>query len=371
MKKGMFVLLGCVLALILVAGACAQTSPSTAQPPAPAPAPAPAAAPAAPAKPVELTYSYQFPADYGQSLNIIEWGKTIESLSQGRVKITMYPANTLTPAAQAYDGAVNGVSDLAAAFGSYTPGRFPIMGMLDLPAGHIMNAAANSLMGMDLYNKFKPKELADTHFLYVSVFMPGAIITANKPVRTMEDLKGMRIRATGIANACVTALGASPVSMTADAVYDALWKNTVDGTVGTPNMLEGWKYGEVSKYTTLAGQAGYCGAYLVVMNNAKWNSLPADIQNIFTTVSNLWAEKSGETWNQMEWHGYNWAKAKGHQFITLDPQEEARWVSAITPVVNDYAKGVDDKGLPGTDALNYVKQRADQYSQTYPAVIFK
>ncbi len=322
------------------------------------------------AKPIELSYSNQFPATYGQGLASAAWAKEIEKRTNGRVKITIHYSGTLTDPVNCYEGVVTDISDIGHSCLAYTRGRFPLMEVLDLP-GYPLNALVPTRVTEDFYRKFMPKELADTHVLYMHAHLPGTITTVKKPVRSLEDMKGLRIRSTGLATKIVEALGATPVAMTKGDQYDAMRKGVVDGTVSTPNELLGWKVAEVAQYSTLLLDVGYVTAMFITMNNDKWKSLPPDIQKVFTEVSNEWVEYTGKEWNRMEIEGYQHGKKVGHTFIYLTPQEQARWRNAVKPLQDDYVKATESKGLPGKEAVEYRRQLIEKYSKMYPPLKFE
>lgn len=343
-----FICLALILAALPFIGACAKPAPT-------------------PVKPIELSVSHLFPAAYGQAIAIADWTAEIERRTEGKVTFTLYPVGTLVSPVEMYEGVVKGATDIGMSCPSYTRGRFPLQEVLELPGLYPFNAVVTSRVGDDFCRKFKPEEFADTHLLYLHVHIPGTIMTVDKPVSALEDIKGMRIRATGMAAELVEALGAVPVPMPASDAYDALQKGVIDGTVGSPNMLKGWRFGEVTKYTTIAPEAGYVTGFFVAMNLDKWNALPRDMQKIFDEVSIEWVEYTGEAWNEMEIEGYKYAKEElGHTFITLPPEEAARWHERVIPLHNNYVKGVEAKGLPGKEALDFCKEQADKYSKIYP-----
>ena len=321
-------------------------------------------------KPIELSYSSFFPASYGMGQAATAWAKEIEKRSNGRVKITMYHGGTLTDAAGCYEGVVTGISDIGQSVLAYTRGRFPLMEVLDLP-GYPPNALVTTRVADDFYRKFQPKELADTHILYMHAHIPGTITMVKKPVRTLEDMKGMKIRATGLATKIVEALGATPVAMAIGEQYDAMRKGVVDGTVAAPNMLLGWKLAEVSQYSTFVRDVGYVSAMFVAMNLNKWNALPPDIQKIFTDVSNEWVDYSGKQWNAIEIEGFQYAKKAGHTFINLPEQEQARWRAAVRPLEDGYIKSMAAKGLPGKEAIEYRRQLIQKYDRMYPRLNYE
>lgn len=321
-------------------------------------------------KPIDISYSSLFPAAYGMGQAATAWAKEIEKRSNGRVKITVHHAGTLTDAVACYEGAVTGISDICQSVLAYTRGRFPLMEVLDLP-GYPLNAMVTTRVADDFYRKFQPKELADTHVLYVHAHIPGTITTAKKPVRTLDDMKGLKIRATGLATKIVEALGATPVAMQMGEQYDAMRKGVVDGTVASPNTLLGWKLAEISNFSTLLFDVGYVSAMFVTMNENKWNALPADIQKIFTDVSRDWVDYTGKEWNRIEIEGFQYGKKVGHTFINLSDQEQARWRKAVQPLQDAYIKAMAAKGLPGKEAAEYRQQLIQKYDKMYPRLKYE
>lgn len=322
------------------------------------------------AKPIELSYSSFFPATYGLGQAATAWAREVEKRANGRVKITIHHAGTLTDAANCYEGVVNGISDIGQSVLSYTRGRFPLMEVLDLP-GYSLSAMLTTRVSDEFYKKFKPKELADTHVLYLHAHIPGTIATVKKPVRTLEDLKGMKIRTTGLATKIIEALGGTPVAMPKGDQYDAMNKGVVDGTVSSPNELVGYKVAEVAKYSTILGDIGYVSCMFVTMNNEKWKALPPDIQQVFTEVSNEWVEYTGKEWNRIEIEGFQYGKKVGHPFIYLTPQEQARWRNAVKPLQDNYIKAMQAKGLQGKEAAEYRQQLIEKYGKVYPPLKYE
>ena len=123
----------------------------------------------------------------------------------------MFAGGTLTPADKCYDGVEKGISDIGMSVLGYTRGRFPLSEVIDLPLGYRSGAAATELVNA-FYGKFQPKEFDSVKIMYFHAHGPGFLHT-KKPVAKLEDLKGMKIRCTGLAAKIVTALGGIPVAM--------------------------------------------------------------------------------------------------------------------------------------------------------------
>jgi TRAP-type transport system periplasmic protein len=304
-------------------------------------------------KPVELTYSIFFPAPHKNTVLAGEWAKEIEKRTQGKVKITVFPGGTLTPATTCYDGVVKGISDIGMSVLGYTKGKFPLTEVIDLPLGYTNGLEATRLVNQYL-QKFRPKEFDDVKVLYLHAHGAG-ILHAKKAVTKLEELKGMRIRCTGTVTEIVKALGGVPLSMPMGETYDALNRGMLEGTMGTLESLEGWKLGEVVKFTTENYGSAYSTAFFVAMNKEKWNSLPADIQKIIETVNQEWIDKTGRIWDEIDKSGREFSLKRGNKSILLSKEEDQRWAKAVTPVLDEYVKNMKEKGLPGEEALRFCR----------------
>jgi TRAP-type C4-dicarboxylate transport system substrate-binding protein len=309
------------------------------------------------AAPIKLTFSIFFPPTHGQAIAAIDFGKEIEKRTNGKVQITAFPGGTLTKAPLCYDGVVKGISDMGNSCFAYTRGRFPVMAAVDLPMGYTSGTVATRVAN-EFAKSVNPKELQDVKVLYVHAHGPGLLHT-KKPVRTLEDLKGMKIRATGLSAKVVEALGGVPVAMPQGGTYEALKKGVVEGTFSPMEVLKGWKQGEVIKYTTECYSVGYTTAMFIVMNKAKWNALPADVKKVIDDLSNGWVIVHGQTWDLTDQEGRNFTEKLGNELISLSDAESARWRNAVEPVIKAYAS----KTPNGATYVSTVQKLIKKYSK--------
>ena len=292
------------------------------------------------AKPTKLTFSIFFPPTHGQTKAAMAWAKEIEQRTDNKVQISVFAGGTLTKAPQCYSGTVKGISDLGFSLFAYTRGRFPVMAAVDLPMSY-PNGKVASRVAQEFAKTFKPKELSDVKVLYLHAHGPGLLHT-KKPVKKLEDIKGMKIRATGLSAKIVKALGGVPVAMPQGGTYEALKKGVVEGTFGPMEVLKGWKQAEVIKYTTEDYSVGYTTTFFVVMNLDKWNALPADIKKIFDEVSDKYTDVHGKVWDSTDQEGRKYTQSLGNKIISLSDEESARWRKAAEPVINDYIANTPD-----------------------------
>jgi len=306
---------------------------------------------AAQQKVISLNYANFFPAPHKHSILADQWCKEVEKRTNGRIKIAYFAGGTLSPAAQIYDNVVKGIADIGFSCFAYTRGKFPLTEVIDLPIGLRNGITATHLIN-EYYKKFKPKEIDEVKVMYLHAHGPGMLHT-KKPVSKLEDLKGMKIRATGLAAKIVTALGAAPVGTTMPETYDALRTGVADGAMAPFEALQGFKWGEVVNSSTVAYGSGYSTGMFIVMNKNKWNQISKEDQATIEKINEEWIEKQGRLWDEIEKEGIEFTKKRGNKIIYLSKEEDARWAAAVKPMLDEYRKSMKAKGLPGDEALKF------------------
>jgi len=300
-------------------------------------------------KTIKLSYSVFFPPTHIQCQTAEAWAQAINEQSNGRVEITVYPGGSLTKAPKVYDGVVNGISDIGMSCYAYTRGRFPLLEAIDLPVGYPDGMTATKTANA-IIQKYHPKEIADVHTLYVHAHGPG-ILASKKPVRTLEDLNGLKVRATGLSSKIVQSLGGAPIGMSQPETYEALQRGVVEATFCPIETLKGWKQGEVIDYITNSQAIGYTTAMFVVMNKEKWETLPKDLKKLFNEVSADYIEKHGQAWDDADAEGLAFVKDLEKTIIPLSEEEASRWKQAVKPLLDEYIQSTTEKGLPGDKVL--------------------
>ena len=305
------------------------------------------------AKTVELNYSVFFPPSHGQCEAAVAWAKEVEKRTDSCIRITVFPGGTLTKANQCFDGVAQGISDIGMSCFAYTRGRFPVMEAADLPLGYPDGLTATRTANA-FYRKHHPKELSRVKVLYLHAHGPGLLHT-RKPVRTLSDLGNMKIRSTGLSAKVVKALGGVPVAMPQGDTYESLQKGVVEGTFGPIEVLKGWRQAEVVTSTTDCRTVGYTTTMFVVMNLAKWQALPADLQAIMETVNNEWIDVHGKRWDDVDAAGRAYTLERGNQILSLSQAENAKWQQAVQPIIDQYVQSASAKGIDGKSVVQDLK----------------
>lgn len=333
--------------LLLTLAGCAQTQPGESQA-------------------IELRLAHFFPSSHPAETQLIQpWAKAIAEATNGRVKITSYPNQTLMQADAIYNGVVTGVADIGLSCFSYTRGRFPVLEVFELPGITYNNSKAASKVAWEGIKQLNPQEVQDTKLMMVFTTGPGDLFTKS-PVRSLEDLKGMEIRATGLSAKTIAALGGTPVAMPQSDAYESLSKGVVKGNLGPVEVLQGWKQAEVTEYLTRTPFL-YNTLFFITMNLDKWNSLPPDIQAAIEAVNQKFFEEVAiGLWDMQNQAALTYAvDQEGMQVINLPPAEASRWIDLVKPVQDEFVATMNQKGLNGQEILDTVKKLADKYNREY------
>jgi TRAP-type C4-dicarboxylate transport system substrate-binding protein len=314
---------------------------------------------------IKLKAANYLPVTHKMSLLSGWFCEEVKKRTNGQVEITYYPGGTLLSPVKMYDGVFTGIADMGLSHIDYTRGRFPVTEVFDLPLG-FPSGWVDTQVATDFFNKYKPKEWDDVHVLYLTTTGPLILQTVSKPVKTLEDLKGLKIRAVGVMSDVIKALGGVPIPLEMPDVYDALRRGVIEGITVDLSTLKYWKFAEVTKYVTADWQLGTGYTFYWVINKSKWNALPPDIQKIVTEVASETREKQGTLWNEMDIEGRDLFKSVGGQIIPLSDAEAAKWIRAVEPVIGEYKKSMASKGHKEADIdgwLKYTKERIEYWQK--------
>lgn len=318
------------------------------------------------AAPIELKVAHFWPATHPAELELVQpWAQEIEKATNGRVKITSYPGETLLKAADTYDGIVKGIADIGISCFAYSKGRFPVCEVFELPGISYSSSKAASKVAWEGIQELNPKEVQDTKLMMVLTTGPGDLYTKT-PVKTLADLKGMEIRATGISAKTLQTMGANPINMPQSEAYEALSKGMVKGNLGPDEVLKGWKQAEVTKYITKAPFL-YNTLFFVTMNKDKWNSLDSELQKAIEDVNQKYFEQVAMgLWDKQNTAALKWAvEEKGMEVINLSEAESNKWKETVMPIQEEYIASVSKQGLNGKEIISKVQALADKFNQQY------
>ena len=265
---------------------------------------------------------------------------------------------------QLIDQARDGVVDIVWALPSYTPGRYPTAAVFELPF-MVSTAAGTTLAVQEFYEKHMRDEFSDVHPLLFHVHARGVIHTKN-PVEKIDDLAGMKIRAPSrsIVKA-LEAMGATPVFMPVPALPEALSKGVVDGAVIPWEITIPLKISElVDNHAVTPGPRGlYTSVFVLAMNKAKYDGMPADLRKILDDHSGMtMAAWVGKAWDEIEQPGLAKAKESG-TVREMSPDQVAKMREITASVTAEWIAEMDKACKNGAALLKDANALIDKHTK--------
>ena len=309
------------------------------------------------AQEVVLKFHHIWPSTAMAPTRVIgPWCEKIAAESKNHVKCQLLPAMSGggTPA-QLVDRVRDGVDDLVVTLPGYTAGRFPAMEVFELP--FLTNSAGGGASAAwDYLQKNASKEFPGTKILAVWVHDEGYAHTASKQIKTLDDFKGLKMRApTRLTNKLLAKLGATPVGMPVPAVADALSKGTIDGFLLPWEVIPGFKLQEMTKFHTEthpSKPAMYSAVFILAMNQSRYDSLPADIKAVIDRNSGAALSKQiGKIWDESQAAGRKSAQTRGNTIWVLSAAETDQWMKAAAPLPDEWFDEVGGRGWNGRQLL--------------------
>lgn len=270
---------------------------------------------------------------------IAPWAKRIEEASNGRIKIELYPSMQLGGAPpQLFDQARDGVADIIWTVLGYTPGRFPKSEVFETPF-MVTSGVDTSRAFQEYVEKFAMDEFEDVHLIAVHTHGPGLFHTRDS-LTSLEDLQGMKIRGgSRIINEMLANLGAEPIGMPLPSVPQALASGVISGTTIPWEVTTAFATSElVHNHTDFSGAFGlYTQTFALVMNKDSYAQFPADLRAIIDAESGVQISMCfGAAMDAGDKGGRDVAVSLGNNFVTLDPEETARWREAAQPTIDKW-----------------------------------
>lgn len=283
----------------------------------------------------------------------------VAKVTDGRVKVTIFPGGALGPPPAQYEAAVQGIQDAAFGLQGYTAGKFVLTGVMELP--FMAESAVDSTEKLlTLYEEFPSiqEEYDAVKVWWIWSGDTGQLMT-NEPVKTLDDLKGMKIRAPNAAmSKALEAWGAAAVSMPITEVYGSLQKGVVDGTVAPLSTIPDFNFDEVVSHITLGDF--YTSTFFVVANKDTWNSISeADREAISGLVGEPTSIKAAEVYDEFAAKGLDIAKESGVEIYELPSDQVGEWQKAAQPVYDDWLKSAEDKGAPAEKILETARSAGE------------
>jgi TRAP-type C4-dicarboxylate transport system substrate-binding protein len=316
-------------------------------------------------KPVEMRFAHWVPPAHPMHPAALAWAESINKASNGTITIKIFPAQQLGKAFDHYNMARDGIADIAHVNPGYEPGRFPVMGAVELPF-LFANAKAGSAAGDAWYRKHAAKEMHEVKYCLTFFHDPATVHSTKKKIVVPADIKGMKIRpANATIGRFVVLLGGTNVQASAPEAREVLERGVADAITFPWGSIVLFGIDKVVKYHI--DSAFYVTEQTWVLNKAKYDSLsPAQKKVMDDHCTSAWAQKIAEPWADFEAGGRDKIKAQaGHEIYSLTPAQLAEWRKAAEPLYNEWAEAVKKAGHDPKALFDDLKAELKKQNSAY------
>ncbi len=283
---------------------------------------------------------------------LVPWTNKVRDESGGRLRIQIFPSMQLGGAPpQLYDQAKDGVADIVWTLPGYTPGRFPRIEVIELPFIAHQRASVNARATWAMFDKhMRGTEFSETHIITAWAH-DGGQIHARRDVKTMEDLRGMKLRfPTRQAGEGLKALGATAIGMPVPQVPEAMSQGVIDGAVVPWEVVPSIRLQEMARYhIAIPGSPTfYSASFILAMNPARYHGLPAELKAVLDANSGEAAAiQAARVWDEEGPKVEEAARRRGNSVSTITEAEKARWVTATAPVTTAWIAQMRERNIDG------------------------
>lgn len=314
------------------------------------------------------TFKYKMghyvPASHFFAQYLQNWVDTLRERSDGRLDIQIFDGAQMGPTPRYYDLARTGVADISWVLHGATPGRFPLTELINLP--YLVGSAeiGTKVLNEPALRKYLDEEHQGVKVLYLLTHQPGSLHTREKAVRTVEDMRGLRVRfAAATIREYIAALGGTPVGVPPPEMAEALQKGTIDGVfIDYGGAHTAFKLGGLVKHTTEL--YAYVTSFAVVMNPESYNRLPPDLQQLIDETTTGISEEVGKMWDAADAPGKQYLQSEGGDAIVLAPEERAKFRKIGAEVTEKVVADLAAKGLPAQEVYGLMRELSEKHAKT-------
>lgn len=278
---------------------------------------------------VKLLIAHWEGPEGAKALAAKKWASELEKRSNGRIVTEHVFGGALGKTPEHYDLAVRGLCDVAQVGLPFTPGKFPMAEVWDMPfARERLKGEDISLIFLELFKKgYFDRDFRDVVVVGLNVIGPYHFQMKGVPINTISDLRGKKIRVTGkVHTEMMKSLGAIPVGMPGSEIYSALEKGITDGVFTDWSAIPTFRYEKLLSYVT---ETPMCGmGFIYAMNRKKFDSLPEDLKKLIIEMRTDFTRFLGQVDDEKGHQGRELVLKSGGKIIQL-PEEEVRKIGKV------------------------------------------
>lgn len=304
------------------------------------------------AQSVELKVSHFVPPTHGFHVDVLEpWLKDLEKRTGGKLQGRLFAGNSpFGKTENQADQVKQGVVDVGWGLNGIPRGRFLRTSIMEMPfVAESADSASRTLWAMlrgslaEDYKGFK--------VLAVHCHNPGLFHARDKALNTIEDVKGLRMRAPNYpTQKLLEYLGAAPVGMPPTLVYENLEKGVIDGAVFPWDAIKGFRLeGQLKNHLDARV---YTSCFHILMNEKKYASLPADMKKaVDDTTGAAMVNKFGGWWDRWDQAGLEAVKPRGNKIVSVSAEQRDRWRAVLHPVTANLLTELEKGGIANPKAI--------------------
>ena len=293
-----------------------------------------------------LTYASPYPPGHTFSLADREWIDAVTRKSDGRLRIKPYWSGSLITSDMSMLETRHEVADIALITPIYARGGAHLLKTQAGFYGGVRNIEDQVTVYRCLAGQY-PVFDAELEGLVVLAVQGGnfpGVLTRERPIESLDDFRGLRLRVQTEATEVLRRLGADPVNMPMGEVYSALAKGVIDGVVAPADTLRSLHFSEIAKhFTTIRFPRGAYPAR--AMSRTVWDRLPADLQSLLLQESRTWEEALLRHLVEDEARGITYGLENGIVFHEFPPDQQRRFEVIFNEVAQDEARQLASLGI--------------------------
>jgi TRAP-type C4-dicarboxylate transport system substrate-binding protein len=314
-----------------------------------------------------LRFHHYLPANSVENKDwLTPWAQLIEQASKGRLRIELYPGMGLGgKATELYDQVRSGVVDMTWTITGYSPGRFPRLEVFELPWVASSDAIRASAAAWEFYEKYAREEFEDVKLLAIATTGKGTLFMRDRSAKRPSDLAQLPIRVPSpLVGQTILSYGAFPKALAVPELASALSKGDVAGLVTPYRMISTNKLERLVNHVTefMGDEALYTSVYLIVMNKARYLSLPQELRHIID-------DRSGQRLSALlGWQIDLWerdaqdrVRSGGAQVVNVEGDELKIWKAASAGQIATWIAKREAAGDNGKMLLEAVRRIAEAY----------
>jgi TRAP-type C4-dicarboxylate transport system substrate-binding protein len=298
---------------------------------------------------IKLKLVHSFPVTHVANLSLLRFIEEAEKLSNHKVKIENYPAEQLGKLKDFLNLCSQGIADIAYVAPAFYAGHLPLNTVMILPF------FTTAVEGTEIYNRLLDTcpELNQEFLKYGArpLLLTSSnqydIGTVKKPVRSPEDLKGLKLKTSGgTYDKIAKQYGINGVTIPSPEIYEATQRGVVEGNILSYPSVKGYRLNELEKYHTFGGRmGGFPWPYLV--NEKKWQTLPGEIQKSLLAAAKNYNKYHSESWDRDSLKLLEEFEKGGMTIYRITEKDRAQWDAPLKGIEEVWIQDMEKKGLPG------------------------